>query len=117
MNSTETDDPNTVTQGNHTATQSTFGAPCVSAHFTNQSTNGFDSSFRDTHNGTAITQLSVPIQNNDTIWFFDWNTCGLGGVGGINLNTSADSTETLDGFQVSFFSVVTAGFEKLFVVS
>ncbi|KAF5321129.1 hypothetical protein D9619_001685 [Psilocybe cf. subviscida] len=87
------------TQGNHTATQSTFASPCIPAHFTNETINGFDSSFRDTHNGTATTQLSVPIQNNDTIWFFDWNTCAVGGVGGINLNSSSDSTETLDGFQ------------------
>lgn len=90
-----------VTQGNHTATQSTFGSPCVPAHITDSTINGFDSAFRDTDNGTAITQLTVPISDNTTtIWFFDFNTCALGGVGGININES--STATLDGFVVCF---------------
>ncbi|KAH9485511.1 hypothetical protein JR316_0002419 [Psilocybe cubensis] len=84
------------TQGNHTATQSTFASPCTAVHFTNSSINGFDTSFRDTHNGTAITQFTLPITDNTTtIWFFDWNTCPEGGVGGINLNDS--SLETLEG--------------------
>ena len=61
--------------------------------------NSFDSGFRDTVNGTAITNLVVPITDNSTIWFFDVNTCARGGVGGINVNDS--STETLDGFRVS----------------
>ncbi|PPQ75182.1 hypothetical protein CVT26_008790 [Gymnopilus dilepis] len=85
------------TEGNHTATQSTFASPCIPAHITNSTINGFDSAFRDTVNGTAITQLSVPISDNSTtIWFFDFNTCAQGGVGAINVNDS--STETLDGF-------------------
>ncbi|RDX49367.1 hypothetical protein OH76DRAFT_1456002 [Lentinus brumalis] len=85
------------TQGNHTATQSTFAGPCIPAHETNSTINGFDSGFRDTVNGTAITNLVVPITANDTIWFFDANTCAEGGVGGVNINDS--STETLDGFR------------------
>ncbi|KDR75683.1 hypothetical protein GALMADRAFT_140303 [Galerina marginata CBS 339.88] len=86
------------TQGNHTATQSTFASPCVPAHTTDSTINSFDSSFRQTDNGTAITQLSVTVPDNtSTIWFYDSNTCGLGGVGGININGSSD--ETLDGFE------------------
>ncbi|KAI0692860.1 hypothetical protein C8T65DRAFT_617421 [Cerioporus squamosus] len=85
------------TQGNHTATQSTFAGPCIPAHETNVTINGFDSGFRDTVNGTAITNLVVPITDNSTIWFYDANTCAQGGVGGININDS--STETLDGFR------------------
>ncbi|KAI0070739.1 hypothetical protein K474DRAFT_1687327 [Panus rudis PR-1116 ss-1] len=87
------------TEGNHTVTQSTFAAPCVPAHDTDPTINGFDSSFRVTANGTAGTILTVPITPdlaNKTIWFFDFNTCAQGGVGGININDS--STETLDGF-------------------
>ncbi|OBZ69566.1 hypothetical protein A0H81_10266 [Grifola frondosa] len=86
------------TLGNHTATQSTFGAPCVPIHDTNSTINGFDSMFRDTVNGTAITTLPVSIIDNSTLWFFDFNTCGDGGVGVINANDS--STATLAGFQV-----------------
>src|SRR5882757_2658154 len=89
----------TVTQGNHTATQSTFSSPCIPAHDTDSTINGFDSSPRDTNNGTSVTTLVVTITNpNTTIWFYDLNTCALGGVGGININTS--STQTLLGFQV-----------------
>ncbi|KAJ3505974.1 hypothetical protein NLJ89_g7131 [Agrocybe chaxingu] len=89
---------NAVTRGNHTATQSTFASPCIPAHITNETINGFDSSFRNAGNGTAITELPVVITDpNTTIWFFDASTCALGGVGGININQS--SWETLDGFQ------------------
>ena len=89
----------TVTQGNHTVTQSTFSSPCIPAHVTNSSVNGFDSSFRNANNGTSVTNLPVTItDSNVTIWFYDVNTCALGGVGGININGS--STETLDGFKV-----------------
>jgi len=88
------------TQGNHTATESTFDGPCIPAHETNATINGFDSGFRNTTLGTAGTILTVPIleQNeNQTFWFFDFNTCGEGGVGVINDNES--STETLAGFE------------------
>jgi hypothetical protein len=87
--------------GNHTATESTFSNPCIPAHETNITINGFDSGFRDTQPGTAGSILSVPIliQNeNHTFWFFDYNTCGQGGVGVINNNES--SSETLAGFTV-----------------
>ncbi|KAF9810440.1 hypothetical protein IEO21_06938 [Rhodonia placenta] len=88
------------TLGNHTAIQSTFAGPCIPAHESNITINGFDSGFRDAGNGTAITILSVPIlpQNvNTTMWFYDYNTCGEGGVGVINANDS--STQTLEGFE------------------
>ncbi|KAI9062444.1 hypothetical protein FKP32DRAFT_1574111, partial [Trametes sanguinea] len=85
------------TQGNHSATQSTFASPCIPAHDTNVTINGFNSDLRPTNNGTAITNLPVTITTNDTIWFYDIATCAEGGVGGININDS--STETLEGFQ------------------
>ncbi|KAF8891804.1 hypothetical protein BD779DRAFT_1513239 [Infundibulicybe gibba] len=85
------------TLGNHTVTQSSFASPCIPLHITNSTVNSFDSGFRDAGNATAITSLTIPIfDNTTTIWFYDANTCSLGGVGGINLNTSND--ETLDGF-------------------
>ena len=93
----------TVTQGNHSAIQSEFATPCIPAHDTNITVNGFNSGFRDAGNGTAITNLPVTISDNSTIWFYDANTCAQGGVGGINVNES--STETLDGFRVSPFSL------------
>ncbi|PFH52147.1 hypothetical protein AMATHDRAFT_74434 [Amanita thiersii Skay4041] len=84
--------------GNHTATQSTFASPCIPAHNTNETINGFDSGFRNAGNGTAVTTLPVTITDpNTTIWFFDFNTCAKGGVGAININDS--SLESLDGFQ------------------
>jgi plastocyanin len=82
--------------GNHTATQSTFDRPCVPAHESNITINGFNSDWR---NGTTPTILSVPIlpdNVNKTMWFYDLATCGIGGVGVINANDS--SYETLDGF-------------------
>ena len=94
-----------VTSGNHTAIQSTFSSPCIPAHDTNATINGFDSGFRNTTPGTSGSILSVPIieQNqNETFWFFDFNTCGQGGVGAINNNES--STETLAGFVVRDFA-------------
>ncbi|KAL6305161.1 hypothetical protein BKA93DRAFT_712043, partial [Sparassis latifolia] len=88
------------TLGNHSATQSTFAAPCVLAFETNSSINGFNSEFRDAGNGTAITILNVTIDEtnvNTPLWFFDYNTCAKGGVGVINANDS--STQTLLGFE------------------
>jgi hypothetical protein len=88
-----------VTFGNHSVTQSTFSSPCIPAHDTNVTINGFDSGFRDAGNSQAITNLPVVVQDSTTtIWFFDYNSCAQGGVGGININGS--STETLQGFQV-----------------
>ncbi|KAF4563249.1 hypothetical protein EYR36_003688 [Pleurotus pulmonarius] len=91
-----------VTNGNHSATQSTFSAPCIRAHDSNITINGFDSMFRDAGNGTAVTILAVPMlpdNVNKTMWFYDRNTCGAGGVGVIN--NDENTTETLDGFEVN----------------
>jgi hypothetical protein len=61
------------------------------------------SGFRNAGTGQAITNLPVVVENpNTTVWFFDYNTCAQGGVGGINIDDS--SSETLQGFQVSFTS-------------
>ncbi|KAF9451534.1 hypothetical protein P691DRAFT_663136, partial [Macrolepiota fuliginosa MF-IS2] len=84
------------TQGNHTVIQSVFAAPCMPAHDFNATFNGFDSGFRAAGNSQVVTNLQVPITDNSTIWYFDWNTCGAGGVGGVNVNDS--SLETYDGF-------------------
>ena len=87
--------------GNHTAIQSVFVTPCVPAHESNASIDGFDSGFRDTVHGTAITNLVVPITDNGTIWFFDVNTCQRA-RGGVGASTHSDSsTGTLEGFRVS----------------
>lgn len=93
----------TVTAGNHTATQSTFAAPCIPAHDANITINGFDSGPRDTVNGTAVTILSVPILKEnfgEPFWFYDASpgACGQGAVGVINSNENGN--ETLAGFEV-----------------
>ncbi|RDB25486.1 hypothetical protein Hypma_007603 [Hypsizygus marmoreus] len=86
------------TQGNHTVTQSTFASPCIPAHETNVTINGFDSSFRNAGAGTAITNLEYTVTDSSTtVWFYDSNTCARGGVGAININGS--SSETIDGFR------------------
>ncbi|KAI0795119.1 hypothetical protein C8Q75DRAFT_889231 [Abortiporus biennis] len=87
------------TMGNHSVTESLFASPCVPAHDANVTINGFDSGLRNTVNGTAITQLRVLVTAamvNTTTWFYDFNTCAEGGVGGINIDDN--STATLDGF-------------------
>jgi hypothetical protein len=97
-----------VTNGNHTATESTFSDPCIPAHETDVTINGFNSGFRNTETGTSDSILTVPIipQNEyHTFWFFDYNTCGEGGVGVINNNES--SSETLAGFSVRVFVLCT----------
>jgi hypothetical protein len=89
-----------VTNGTHSATQSTFAQPCTPAHDSNITINGFDSQLRPAGNGTAVTNLPVPITPeiaNTTLWFYDRTTCGGGGVGVINANES--SSQTLAGFQ------------------
>src|SRR5216684_4231289 len=94
----------TVTNGNHTATESTFSSPCIPAHDTNVNINGFDSGFRNTQPDTSGSILSVPITTdnvNHTFWFYDYNECGEGGVGVINNDES--SNETLAGFLVCDF--------------
>ena len=80
-----------VTNGTHSAVESTFAAPCIPIHDTNITFNGFNSGLRDAVNGTAETILSVEITEEDrnrTIWFYDIWGCSEGGVGAINANDS-----------------------------
>lgn len=94
-----------VTQGNHSATRSTFSSPCVPAHNTNSTINGFDSWYRDAGNYTAITQLTFVVTDPRVpLWFFDYSLCAKGGVGAINTNES--STETFAGYVVRKQSLV-----------
>jgi len=79
------------TNGTHSAIESTFAQPCISAHDSNITLNGFNSGLRDTVNGTAQTTLTVEIlqaDQNKTFWFYDSWGCGQGGVGAINANDS-----------------------------
>ncbi|KAF7362233.1 hypothetical protein MVEN_00569500 [Mycena venus] len=89
------------TQGNHSATQSTFAAPCIPAHLTNVTINGFDTSLRPAGNGTSITDFRI-IMNadivNTTLWYYDQTTCGIGGVGVINPGNVSATLQTIDGF-------------------
>ncbi|KAJ7099585.1 hypothetical protein B0H15DRAFT_771434, partial [Mycena belliarum] len=89
------------TQGTHSATQSTFAAPCLPAHLANASLNGFDTALRPAGNGTSITTF-ILIMNPDIagapLWFFDAATCGIGGVGVINPGNVSATDETIDGF-------------------
>ena len=81
--------PHTVTNGTHSAIESSFAEPCIPIHETNTTINGFYSGIRDTVNGTAKTTLTVEIKEADenrTIWFYDIWGCGEGGVGAINAN-------------------------------
>jgi len=87
------------TAGNRSVNQAVFYAPCQPAHDVDPTINGFMSGPRITEEGAPPTILSVPITpeiENKTLWFYDVNTCFIGGVGGINVNQS--SNETLDGF-------------------
>ncbi|KAJ7686499.1 hypothetical protein B0H17DRAFT_1071762 [Mycena rosella] len=89
------------TEGTHSATQSTFAAPCLPAHVSNSSLNGFDTSLRPAGNGTAITQFVIvmnPDIVNDTLWFYDQATCGIGGVGVINAGNVTATWQPLDAF-------------------
>jgi len=89
------------TEGTHSATQSTFANPCIPAHDTNSTINGFNSDLRPAGNGTAVTQLTIvmnPDIINDTLWFFDQSTCGIGGVGVINAGNVTATWEPLDAF-------------------
>lgn len=105
-----------VTQGNHSATQSTFAAPCIPARRSNSTINGFDSWYRDAGNYTAITQLSYVVDDPRLpIWFFDYSLCDKGGVGAINTNES--STETFAGFVVNTVGLVLSPLKADYVSS
>ncbi|KAJ7244133.1 hypothetical protein B0H12DRAFT_1236181 [Mycena haematopus] len=89
------------TQGNHSATESTFASPCIPAHDTNSTINGFDTNIRPAGNATSVTNF-ILIMNadivNTTIWFYDETTCGIGGVGVINPGNVTATDQTIDGF-------------------
>jgi len=90
------------TQGNHTAIQSTFAQPCLPSDESINPYNGFTSGFRLAGNGSNVSYIAVPMLEenyNLTFWFYDYNTCGEGGVGVINPNTTAGANETLEGFE------------------
>ncbi|KAF8178622.1 hypothetical protein K438DRAFT_1977855 [Mycena galopus ATCC 62051] len=56
---------------------------------------------RPAGNGTSVTQFTLimnPDIVNDTIWFYDQTTCGIGGVGVINPGNVSASLQTIDGF-------------------
>ncbi|KAF9652819.1 hypothetical protein BDM02DRAFT_2631056 [Thelephora ganbajun] len=87
------------TNGTHSAIESTFAEPCIPAHDSNTTLNGFYSGLRDTVNGSAQTTLVVEIKEEDqnkTFWFYDIWGCGKGGVGAINANDS--DWENFDAF-------------------
>ncbi|KAJ6631570.1 hypothetical protein B0H10DRAFT_500795 [Mycena sp. CBHHK59/15] len=89
------------TQGNHSATQSTFTSPCIPAHQTNTTINGFNTDLRNAGNGTAVTQYIIimnPDIVNSTLWFYDQNTCGIGGVGVINAGNVSATWQPYDAF-------------------
>ncbi|KAH8115451.1 hypothetical protein DFH11DRAFT_1726282 [Phellopilus nigrolimitatus] len=88
--------------GNHTATQSTFAAPCQPAHDSNSSLNGFTSPFESVANGSAPLVSSVPIlEENFGAPSGSTMThpvrAGKGAVGVINSNESSNAT--LAGFE------------------
>jgi len=95
------------TEGNHTATQSAFFAPCEPLNYTN-GTNGFDSNFVVVPENFSLAQGAFPIEavpilesnSNTTMWFYDVNSCNEGGVGVINLvpGDPATAGQTLAGF-------------------
>ncbi|KAJ7668642.1 hypothetical protein DFH06DRAFT_1321878 [Mycena polygramma] len=90
------------TQGNHSATQSDFATPCEPLHDTNVTKNGFNTDLRPAGNGTSVTQFTLimnPDIANDTIWFYDQATCGIGGVGVINPGNVSATLQTIDGFE------------------
>ncbi|KAJ7928418.1 hypothetical protein B0H13DRAFT_1967157 [Mycena leptocephala] len=75
--------------------------PCIPAHLTNASINGFNTDLRPAGNGTSITRFPIvmnPDIVNDTLWFYDETTCGIGGVGVINPGNVSATDETIDGF-------------------
>ncbi|KAJ7188668.1 hypothetical protein C8R46DRAFT_27786 [Mycena filopes] len=89
------------TEGTHSAIQSSFANPCQPAHDTNSTVNGFNTGPRPAGNGTSVTQFVIVMNEdiiNDTLWFYDNATCGIGGVGVINAGNVTATWEPLDAF-------------------
>ncbi|KIM33921.1 hypothetical protein M408DRAFT_325486 [Serendipita vermifera MAFF 305830] len=94
----------TFVNGTHSVIQSNFVFPCEAINVHEPTANGFNSGPRPTNNGTAITNLTVPVTRamlNVTTWWYDGSEhqCGWDetAVGGINLRE--ESNETLAGYQ------------------
>jgi len=85
-----------ITAGNHSVIESTFAQPCIPSGEASPPINGFISPPENAINGTNVT-YSVAVVNNNSMWYYDPGTCGIGGVGVINANDS--SNQTLAGFQ------------------
>jgi len=89
---------------NHTATQSTFAAPCEKEQFTTSSV-GFDSGFMPVAaNATGFPTFSITINETTPVWVYCRQTnpvdhCGSGMVLGINSNETTGSTKTFADFQ------------------
>jgi len=89
---------------NHTATQSTFAAPCEKEQFTT-STVGFDSGFMPVAaNTSGFPTFSITVNDTTPIWVYCRQTnpvdhCGSGMVLGINSNETTGSTKTFADFK------------------
>ncbi|KAI0088118.1 hypothetical protein BDY19DRAFT_907086 [Irpex rosettiformis] len=84
------------TNGSYSATQADFASPCIFITKVNTTIPGFDTGTQATNNGTAPHTYDVPITDNSTKWYFDFNGCSKGVVGVINVNDSTG--QTLAGF-------------------
>ncbi|KAK4704377.1 hypothetical protein P7C70_g1835, partial [Phenoliferia sp. Uapishka_3] len=72
---------------NHSVTQSSFAAPCVSI------TPGFGSGYLPTTDATMSPEYSITIQSTDPIWYFCSQAahCQAGMVGSINAPTTGNT--------------------------
>ncbi|KAI0821437.1 hypothetical protein BC629DRAFT_457704 [Irpex lacteus] len=78
--------------GSYSAIQSDFASPCIFITKTNASIAGFDTGTQATNNGSANHTFDVPITDNSTKWYFDFDGCSKGVVGVINVNDSTGQT-------------------------
>jgi len=91
---------------NHTATQSSFAAPCEKEQFTSTTgAIGFDTGFMPVAaNSSSFPTFSITVNDTTPIWVYCRQTnpvdhCGMGMVLGINSNETAGSTKTFADFQ------------------
>lgn len=80
---------------NHTATQSSFGAPCRKLEFTSNE-KGFDSGFMPVANGTSpLPTFSITVEDEQPIWVYcrQDKHCGLGMVFAVNPPSEEKFTE------------------------
>ncbi|KAJ7647677.1 hypothetical protein FB45DRAFT_733577, partial [Roridomyces roridus] len=88
------------TQGNHSFTRSAFDTPCIPLQQTNASSIPLSSGIRATANGTSSQYIVTmnPDIVNQTIWYYDEATCGIGGVGVINTGNVSATDQPYDAF-------------------